>query len=397
MRIGLVTDNLPCENIGGGIGTYTVLVAEELVRRGIETHIFRWQTPGKYETFGEGGITYHRLPKWVSMREAVQDGMAIQAAHRSGNPMAYPLIMRHFLKPLAAQKPFEVIEFPDIDGYAHAAFGLRGVDRIAVRLHGCSKLCRIFAGEAETMVFTAVDKLEIKAARQANCVTSVSQSALDATRKSWGEPLPKAKVVFNPVERMKNEKTGGERKSRTVFYSGRLEPRKGIDTLARAIPQIATQFPDVTFQIFGKDTAWSDGRRGSDVIREIVSGEAEVCERVQIPGAVTRSELLEHLSRATVVVVPSLHENQPFAVLEALASGTPLVVSDIAAHTEILQNEQQSLMFPVGDAEALARQVNTLLSMESLRRTLSENALVRSRDFEIGTIVDQLLSAWGVA
>ncbi len=397
MRIGLVTDNLPCENIGGGIGTYTVLVAQELVRRGIETHIFRWQTPGKYETFCESEITYHRLPKWVSIREAVQDGMAVQAAHRAGNPVARPLIMRHFLKALVAQKPFDVIEFPDIDGYAHAAIGLRGVKRVAVRLHGCSKLCRIFAGEVAEMPLTPVDKLEIKAARQANCVTSVSSSALEATRQCWGEPLPNAKVIFNPIERMTGDKAGQERTNHTVFYSGRLEPRKGVDTLAKAVPLITARFPDVTFQIFGKDTAWNDGRRGSEVIRQIMCGTPEACERLQILGAVTRSELLEHLKRATVAVVPSLYENQPFAVLEALACGTPLVVSNIAAHTEILQNEQQGLWFPVGDAEALACQVNSLLGAESLRQTLSRNALIRSRDFEIGTITDQLLSAWGVA
>ncbi len=397
MRIGLVTDNLPSENIGGGIGTYTVLVAQELVRRGIETHIFRWQTPGKYETFSAEGITYHRLPKWVSLKDSVQDGLAVQMANRLGNPRTFPLIMRHFLKPLAARKPFDVIEFPEISGYAHAAIGLRGVERVAVRLHGSSKLCRIFAGELAETALTPLDRLERDAMRQANCVTSVSSSALEATRTSWQEPLANAKVVFNPIERMTGAGVGNERDPRTVFYSGRLEPRKGVDTLAKAAAGIAARFPDVTVQIFGKDVAWNDGRDGSDVLREIIGGMTGLSERVQILGAVKRSDLLQHLRRATVAVVPSLHENQPFAVLEALACGTPLVVSDIAAHTEILQTEQQGLTFPVGDAEALANRVNTLLESESLRGTLSENALARSRDFAIGTITDQLLAAWGVA
>lgn len=396
MRIGLVTDNLPSENIGGGIGTYTVLVAQELVRRGIETHIFRWQTPGKHEVSVENGITIHRLPKWVSLRDSLQDGIAINAAQRAGNPMVFPLIMRHFLKALAIKKPFDVIEFPDIDGYANAAFGLKGVKRVAVRLHCCSKLCRIFAGEAAVSPLTALDRLEIKAVRQADCVTSVSCSALEATRTSWNEPIANAKVVYNSVERMTEENALPEREPCTVFYSGRLEPRKGVDTLARAIPQILAKFPNVKVQIFGKAMPWSDGRSGADVIREIVCGALGDSERVQILGAVTRGELLQHLQRATVAVVPSLYENQPFAVLEALACATPLVLSEIPAHTEILQNEHRGLLFPAGDAVALACQVNALLGAEELRHSLSVNALARSRDFEIGVIADQLLLAWGV-
>lgn len=397
MRIGLVTDNLPSENIGGGIGTYTVLVAQELVRRGIETHIFRWQTPGNYEFGEESGITIHRLPKWVSLRESVPDGMAIKAAHWSSNPMMFPLIMRHFLKPFTDKKPFDVIEFPDIDGYANAAFGLKGVKRVAVRLHCCSKLCRMFAGEPADAPLTPLDRLEVKAVNQANCVTSVSLSALAATRQSWNEPIVNAKVVYNPVERMTEEDSLPEREPCTVLYSGRLEPRKGVDTLAKAIPLIAAKFPDVKIQIFGKDMPWSNGCSGADMVREIVCKSPGASERVQILGAVTRGELLKHLRRATVAVVPSLYENQPFAVLEALACATPLVLSEIPAHTEILQNQHQGLLFPVSEAAGLACQVNSLLGAEGLRHALSINALARSRDFEIETITNQLLSAWGVA
>ena len=119
--------------------------------------------------------------------------------------------------------------------------------------------------------------------------------------------------------------------------------------------------------------------------------------RVTMPGAVPREELLAHLKRATLAVVPSLYENQPFAVLEALALATPLLVSDIPAHSEMIVSPDMGATFRVNDAKDFACEVIALLEDAERRERLSRGALARSRDFEIETVVDRLLTAWGVA
>ena len=396
MRIALVTDNLPSEKIGGGIGTYTVLVAEELARRGIEAHVFRWRSEGKYETYCTNGVTYHLCPKWVSARgSSLWQGAMCQIASRTKSSQTDALILRTFLGRVAAKTPFDLVEFPDIDGYAVSGIGVRGVKRVAVRLHGCSRLCRQFAGEPEDAPVTALDRLEIRAAQQADVLTSVSHSALAATRKVWNAELKGASVVPNPIAPMNETKV--PRDPATVFFSGRLERRKGIDTLAEAIPKILRSCPDAKFIIFGKDTPWSDGRNGSDVLREILQKNNVGASQVQIMGAVPRETLLAFLQKATLAVVPSRYENQPFAVLESLACGTPLVVSDIPAHREIIEHEAAGRMFSCGDAGDLANQVIVLLSNPGFRATMSAAARERSRDFHTAPVVDSLLAAWGVS
>ena len=132
MRVALVTDNLPSEGIGGGIGTYVVLVAEELARRGIDAHVFRWRSEGAYSAYPANGVTYHLCPKWVSAKgDSLWQGAVCQVASRTNPLQADAYILRVFIGRVAAKTPFDLIEFPDIDGYALSASHLRGVKKTA--------------------------------------------------------------------------------------------------------------------------------------------------------------------------------------------------------------------------------------------------------------------------
>ena len=399
MRVGLVTDNLPSEGIGGGIGTYVVLVAEELARRGIEAHVFRWRHPENYAAYQTNGVTYHLCPRWVSAREdGLWQGAVCQWNSRTNPLRADAYILRHFIGKAAAKTPFDLLEFPDIDGYAVSGLNLRGVKKTAVRLHGCSRLCRQFAGEPDDALMTALDEWESRAAVRADVLTSVSHSALAATEKAWKADLWRAKVVPNPIAPIKD--TTEIRDATTVFFSGRLERRKGIDVLAKAIPLILRAVPESRFCIFGKDKPWDetqgDAVDGSQVMREILRSNDVCGDEVKFMGAVPREVLLGHLRRAAIALVPSRYENQPFAVLEALACGTPLIVSDIPAHREIIRNDAEGVTFTGENANQLAQKTIQLLTDPARRAALSESERRRSEDFHVGPVTDKLLAAWGV-
>ncbi len=398
MRIGIVTDNLPWEGLGGGIGTYTVLTAHELVRRGIEVHVFRWRSEEGYSRYERDGVHYHLCPKWISLRgDSPKYGLMLQFSSRMNPPLAETQILRSVIEKVSSEKPFDVIEFPEFEGYGKAGIGLKGVKHVSVRLHGCSKLVRHFAGESEDAPMQKVDALEREVALKADSVTSVSRSALQATQKIWKTSLENATVVPNPIERMiESFDEVSERLPTTVFFGGRLEARKGIETLSAAIPLIVEAVPDVQFQIFGKDKEWDDGRTGAEIVHAMLDANPHLRGKVLVPGAVSREELLTHLRRATLAVVPSLYENQPFAVLEALALATPLLVSDISAHTEMITNSEMGETFKVGNAKDFACRVISLLENSERRNSLSRGALARSRAYETEPIVDSLLSCWGV-
>jgi glycosyltransferase involved in cell wall biosynthesis len=97
-----------------------------------------------------------------------------------------------------------------------------------------------------------------------------------------------------------------------------------------------------------------------------------------------------YLAASDVFVLPSHSEGMSNALLEAMAAGVAIVSSDTGAASEMLQHRVSGLVHPTGDVAALADELDAVMSDDSLRRSLADGALARSRDFSVERVVDQL-------
>ena len=84
--------------------------------------------------------------------------------------------------------------------------------------------------------------------------------------------------------------------------------------------------------------------------------------------------LANYYQAADIVVVPSLSDNLPNVVLEALAAGCCVVASDLAGIPELVQHEHTGLLFQAGNSKALAETLKALIASPSLRKNLSTQA-----------------------
>jgi glycosyltransferase involved in cell wall biosynthesis len=121
--------------------------------------------------------------------------------------------------------------------------------------------------------------------------------------------------------------------------------------------------------------------------------------RVTLDGALTHAELPEAYAEADAVVVPSVQDRSgdrdglPNVVLEAMASGRPVVASDISAIGCAVTHGKTGLLVPPGDAPALARALEHVARRPALRERLGRNGLERvERDYEVGRCTDRLHS-----
>ena len=103
-----------------------------------------------------------------------------------------------------------------------------------------------------------------------------------------------------------------------------------------------------------------------------------------------------NVKRARVAVVPSLYENFPLAVVEAMSLGTPIVVSDLPTLKEIVRTDDEGLTFAAGAPAELAARVTELLTRADRWERVRRGAAERAKAFRTDTVVDQLLAAWGV-
>ena len=167
-----------------------------------------------------------------------------------------------------------------------------------------------------------------------------------------------------------------------VLYAGRLDSGKNADCFLRALKLVRSS------------------RRfrallcGDGPLRSYLNGLIEAYglqEQVRLVGYVPN--LWGLMKRADLFVSPSRFEGSPNAVLEAMACGCPLVVSDIPAHREIL-DEQSAAFFDPNDEKALAERIARVLADRGGAARRAEVALVRANRYALPQIAQQYLDVY---
>jgi glycosyltransferase involved in cell wall biosynthesis len=109
-----------------------------------------------------------------------------------------------------------------------------------------------------------------------------------------------------------------------VLYAGRLEPGKGAVVFAHAIPHVARQFPNARFVFLGADRHSVTGGSQKAELKAFLVSEG-VASQVEFHRHARSEVFREHYRKASVFVMPSLFENCPYTLLEAMACvQTPL-------------------------------------------------------------------------
>lgn len=101
-------------------------------------------------------------------------------------------------------------------------------------------------------------------------------------------------------------------------------------------------------------------------------------ERLHVLGWQTAAQLKEQYAKANLFLFPSRHEGMPNAVLEAMASGLPVIASRIAGNEELVVDGVNGLLVPAEDVDALREALRRLLVQEAMRKRMGEEARKRA-------------------
>jgi len=147
----------------------------------------------------------------------------------------------------------------------------------------------------------------------------------------------------------------------TLLSTRGWEPIYGVDILAEGFAQAARERPELRLVMLG------NGSQGPE-LRQIFR-RTGVLERVSFPGQVGYADLPAYYQGADLYVSASHSDGTSISLLEALACGTPVLVSDIPGNREWITPGVEGWWFPDGDAEALCQMI---LQVVELRRRLPE-------------------------
>lgn len=211
--------------------------------------------------------------------------------------------------------------------------------------------------------------------RRSAAVVTVSEFSRDEITALYGIPAELVTVAHDGVDGVfRADELPLPPVDPPYFLSvGSLQPRKNLPTLIRAYSRLLELHPGVAERLV---------ITGRDMNAGPIYGEAERLRRdgrIVFTGHVDDSELAALYRGATALAYPSIYEGFGLPPIEAMASGTPVVVADIPVTAEVAG--EAAMRVPATDSEAWADALWRLCSDEGLRSRLAEAGRVRSRLF----------------
>ena len=212
---------------------------------------------------------------------------------------------------------------------------------------------------------------------------------------------------FHPIEQSYAKSVIGIPQShRMVLFAGRVEPLKGIETLFRAIALLRDRlsqqqkpdglsFSKLCVSVIGGDPSEQGLRENDEMARlHALRDELGLNGLVTFLGARDQDTLQFYYSAADCLVMPSHYESFGMVALEAMACGTPVVVSDVGGLSQLVRHNITGIRVHVKDPAAMADAIQRLLTNEVLRRRMGTRAACYADDYSWSKIVDKLVGVY---
>jgi glycogen(starch) synthase len=228
-----------------------------------------------------------------------------------------------------------------------------------------------------------------------DAVVAPSHALAERVGRAWGFPPESVEVIPNPLDgaalrRAALEPSPVPLPERFILFIGRLERRKGVMTLARALPAVLEAHPGVHAVFLGRDA----GPQAGDVARDLRDRTARFSERVHVLDELPRDAAMTIVARAELAVLPSLWEAFGFVAVEAMALERPVVASAAGGFAEIVRDGESGWLVPPGDSRALAATLIEKLGQPDELARIGRGGRERSEHFEAAAVALRLVDVY---
>ena len=371
-------------HVVGGVGIYMEEMTREIAKLGHRVFVMTTGKDGEVHEENREGVTIIRI---CTARKEAKEYFR-KKVERTAERFEYSHLVAQRLKDIVKKHSIEIIESTDARAEGFWYYLWNRHIPLVIKLHTSETLVFKLNHEPVTLDIKLLKKLEEFWLLQADTIIGVTQAIAGMSMKYYSINNKPVRVIPNPVDVDLFVPRDEECNPLNVLYVGRLEFRKGVHILLRAIPQILRRIPEASFTLIGADCGMKD---------YLLKGIKKAgCERnVQFIEHICRSELVEYYQKCGLVVVPSLWENFPYVCLEAMSCGKSVVASNAGGIPELVEDGVDGMLVSPGSANELAQEVVNLLSDEKLRLNLGNKAREKMVDrFSPRVIAEKTLSLY---
>jgi glycosyltransferase involved in cell wall biosynthesis len=365
---------------GDTAGPFIRDLARGLVRGGDRVTVLAPHAEGVPAGWDDGGVEVATFRYAPERREVLGYGRSLEADEKvkGGAALAAPLYALGALRAVRRQlrrRRFDLVHAHWIVPNGVVAAAARGRTPLAIGLHGSD----VFLAEKP-----GVRSAARWALARAHLLTGCSPELVDRVR-ALGFPEERSRVIpygvdvaaFSPEagrRRIWRERLGVPDGAPLVLGVGRMATKKGFQVLIEILPALLAEHPDLHVVLAG----------GGDRLEEFKAAASAWRGRVHFPGSVLRDTLPDLYRAADVFVLPAVHDSKgnvdglPNVILEAMASGLPVVASGISGIPLAVEEGETGLLVPEKDPGALLAALRRLLVDPEAARALGERGRRRA-------------------
>lgn len=213
----------------------------------------------------------------------------------------------------------------------------------------------------------------------ADFVACISAFCRDQARQRCdSRDWPKLQIVRCGIDPAAYRRADRTPPLRRLLFVGRLVPVKGVSVLIGAFGRIARDCPDAVLTIVG------DGPDRAGL--EAMASSLGLGGRIAFTGAQNQQQVAARMAEADLFVLPSFAEGLPVVLMEAMASGLPVIATNIAGIPELVEDNVTGRLVEAGDERQLARAMRDCLTMPLPALTMARQGQIRaSRDHDMWT------------
>ena len=225
--------------------------------------------------------------------------------------------------------------------------------------------------------------IEKRGIDEADLVITVSRNTKKQLIERYEANEEKIAVIYNGIDYMTFPGVTRKDHKNIVLFLGRLTDQKGPSFFLHSALRVLEKESDVLFAVGGQ------GEKLSELIRESIN--LGIMDHVVFTGYLSREELVRAYQMADVYVMPSVAEPFGITALEAIASGTPVIVSRNAGVAESIKH---CFKVDYWDTYDIANKIICLLRYHVLGECMRKNSFVELKDMGWGKVAEETIEVY---
>jgi glycosyltransferase involved in cell wall biosynthesis len=368
MKICFLSQEFPPETRRGGIGTYTYTISKELAKNH-EVHVIT-ETSGKERDYKENNVYIHKIKPKI---------LRIPFFNIFFGDLIHKLCYNRqvYKKFNSLNINFNAIQASEW-GFEALFLALNKKNNIITRLATPTAIVEKINYNKVSLQNKLINILEKIQAKKSKVIIAPTSFIGKKISKEWKIPFKRMILMPNPAPEIKKSNKKVPYKNFILFF-GRLEKKKGVLVLLKALENVFKLYPNLKMIFIGKDCINFKNKVNKTLFKDNI---------ILLP-SLEQKHLFDIVSKARFVILPSLFENFAFSCLESMKLGKVVIATRNNGFEEIIQDNVSGFLVEPDNPKKLQEKILECLEKKDLDQ-IEKNAKKRANEFETKIIIKQL-------